>query len=144
MGPKPELYGRYIDKCIGATSSTREELTQFITAINSFHPARKISTLLWLFWTSKFQLKATIYALVYTPNLQIHIVTYCIHLRIHHTTRIPYLFDNFSDFVIYAVTTLVFPKNRRQCASFSINVAVLFLSFKRATTAPNKLIDSKY
>ena len=42
MGPKPELYGRYIDKCIGATSSTREELTQFITAINSFHPARKI------------------------------------------------------------------------------------------------------
>ena len=36
------VYGRYIDKCIGATSSTREELTQFITAINSFHPARKI------------------------------------------------------------------------------------------------------
>ena len=23
-GPKPELYGRYIDDCIGATSSTRE------------------------------------------------------------------------------------------------------------------------
>ena len=31
-GPKPELYDRYIDDCIGATSSTREELTQFITA----------------------------------------------------------------------------------------------------------------
>ena len=39
--PKPELYGRYIDNCIGATSSTREELTQFITAVNSFHPALK-------------------------------------------------------------------------------------------------------
>ena len=38
-GPKPELYGRYIDDCIGATSSTREELTHFITAVNSFHPA---------------------------------------------------------------------------------------------------------
>ena len=38
---KPELYGRYIDDCIGATSSTREELTQFITAVNSFHPALK-------------------------------------------------------------------------------------------------------
>ena len=24
-GPKPELYGRYIDDCIGATSSAREE-----------------------------------------------------------------------------------------------------------------------
>ena len=31
-GPKPELYDRYIDDCIGATSSTREELIQFITA----------------------------------------------------------------------------------------------------------------
>ena len=30
-GPKPELYGRYIDDCIGATSSTREELTHFMT-----------------------------------------------------------------------------------------------------------------
>ena len=39
--PKPELNGRYIDDCIGATSSTREELTQCITAINSFHPALK-------------------------------------------------------------------------------------------------------
>ena len=39
--PKPELYGRYIDDCIGATSSTREELTQFITAVNSFYPALK-------------------------------------------------------------------------------------------------------
>ena len=40
-GPKPELYGRYIDDCIGATSSTKENLTQFITAFNSFHPALK-------------------------------------------------------------------------------------------------------
>ena len=39
-GPKPELYGRYIDDCIGAISSSREELTQFITAVNSFYPTR--------------------------------------------------------------------------------------------------------
>ncbi len=39
--PKPELYRRYIDDCVGATSSTREELNQFITAVNSFHPALK-------------------------------------------------------------------------------------------------------
>jgi len=25
--PKPQLYGRYIDDCIGATSPTTEELT---------------------------------------------------------------------------------------------------------------------
>ena len=40
-GPKPEFYRRYIDDCVGATSSTREELNQFITAVNSFHPALK-------------------------------------------------------------------------------------------------------
>ena len=33
-GPKPDLYRRYIDNCVGATSSTREELNQFITAVN--------------------------------------------------------------------------------------------------------------
>ena len=40
-GPKPELYCRYIDDCIGATFSTREDLNHFITDTNSFHPAVK-------------------------------------------------------------------------------------------------------
>ena len=40
-GPKPELYRRYIDDCVGATSPTGEELNQFITAVNSFHPPLK-------------------------------------------------------------------------------------------------------
>ena len=39
--PKPELYRRYIDDCIGATSCTRQDLNPFITAVNSFHPALK-------------------------------------------------------------------------------------------------------
>ena len=63
-----------------------------------------------------------------------------ISLWFHQT----YKFRNFSDFVVYAVTTLIFPKNQGQCASFSINVAILFLSSKRATTVPNKLIDSEH
>ena len=42
------------------------------------------------------------------------------------------------------MTTLIFPKNQGQCASFSINVAILFLSFKRTTIVPNKLIDSHH
>ena len=40
-GPKPELYCCYVDDCVGATSSTRDELNQFITAVYSFHPALK-------------------------------------------------------------------------------------------------------
>ena len=80
---------------------------------------------------------------MFTTNLQIHIVICCIHLHIHHTSRTPYLFHSFSDFVVYVVTTLIFLKNQGQCASFSINVAILFLSFKRAITVPNKSIDSQ-
>ena len=40
-GPKPGLYCCYIDDCIGAISSSREELNRFITSINSFHPPFK-------------------------------------------------------------------------------------------------------
>ena len=34
-GPKSDLYKRFIDDCVGATSSSKEELDQFITAVNS-------------------------------------------------------------------------------------------------------------
>ena len=47
---------------------------------------------------------------MFTTNLQIHIVTCCIHPRIRHTSRIPYLFHTFSDFVVYEVKTLVYDK----------------------------------
>ena len=57
---------------------------------------------------------------------------------------IPDLFHIFSDFVVYVVTTLIFRKNQRQCTSFSINVTILFLSFKRATTVPKQLIYSQH
>ena len=40
-GPKPDLYKRYIDDCIGATSSSKEELNLSINSVNSFHPALK-------------------------------------------------------------------------------------------------------
>ena len=40
-GPKPNLYKRFIDDCVGATSSSKEELDHFITAVNSFHWALK-------------------------------------------------------------------------------------------------------
>ena len=147
-GLKPELYGRYIDDCIGATSSTREEPTQFITAVNSFHPALKytweISDSFLAFPDIKISIKDNGYVLVFTTNLQIHIVTSCIHLRIHQTSRIPYLFHSFSDFVVYIGTILIFRKISGN-VPFSDNFpAILFPSFKRATIVPSKLIDSKY
>ena len=55
-----------------------------------YEKGMKFLTLLWLFYTLKFQLEATVYALVFTINQQIHIVTFCVHSHIHHTSRIPY------------------------------------------------------
>ena len=42
-GPKPQLFGRYIDDCLGATSCTKEELERFLGFVNSFHPALKFT-----------------------------------------------------------------------------------------------------
>ena len=112
--PKPELYRRYIDDCIGATSSSREDLNQFITAVNSFHPALKYTweisdtSLAFLDIKVSIELKATVYALVCTTNPQILIVICCIHLHIHHMSRIPFLIPSSLDFVVSVVTTLIF------------------------------------
>ena len=38
-GPKPKLFGRYIDDCFGAASCSKDELDQFIALLDSFHPA---------------------------------------------------------------------------------------------------------
>ena len=60
------------------------------------------------FW-SKFLSKATVYAPVCTTNPQILIVICCIHLHIHHMSRIPFLILSFLDFVAFVVKTLISP-----------------------------------
>ena len=40
-GPKPDLNKGFTEDCFGATSSSREKLSQFIALVNSFHCARK-------------------------------------------------------------------------------------------------------
>ena len=77
-------------------------------------------------------------------NLRTHIVTCCIHLRIHLLLRIPFPFLRFQDFVVYVAMTPVFSTNQSLCTSFSKNGVTLFLSFKRVTTARNLLIDSHH
>ena len=90
--PQPELYGRYIDDCIDTTVSTREELTQFLTAVISFHPALKYTfgNLLHFFGFSRHQN----FNFRQRSVLQIHIITCYVHLYIHHTKGSPYLFHS--------------------------------------------------
>ncbi|XP_048461245.1 uncharacterized protein LOC125484857 [Rhincodon typus] len=42
-GPKPHLFLRYIDDCIGTASCSHEELEQFIHFTNTFHPNLKFT-----------------------------------------------------------------------------------------------------
>ena len=78
-----------------------------------------------------------------TTNPQILIAICCIHLHIHHTSRILFLILSFLDFVAFVVRTLIFPLNQRKCAIFSRNVDILPLLFKQAIIVPNKLIGSR-
>ena len=77
-GPKPEYCGTF----------TRDELTQLITVINSFRLALKytweISDTCLAFLDIKISIEG--------DNLcaQTHIVTCCMHFRIHYTPRISF------------------------------------------------------
>ena len=128
-GPQPKLYCCYIDDCIGATSSTREELEQFIYSVNLFHPALKYT---WqfqkppsFFSTSTFQFTTTAYQLVCTTNLQTPIVICCTHLLTLTMLKTPFHFLNFSDFDVHVVMSLTSPTNQRKCSSSSRTVATL-------------------
>ena len=55
---------------------------------------------------------------MFTTNLQIYIVTCCIHFRIHHMSIILHLFHSFLNFVIYVVTTLIFLKKSEAMGQF--------------------------
>ena len=120
-GHKPELSGRYIDDYIGATSSTREELIQFTTAANSFHPALKYTWEISDTSLAFIDIKISCTSVYYKPTDSHSYLLYS--SSYHHASRIQYLFHSFSDFVVYVSTTLIFPKNQKQCASFSVNAA---------------------
>ena len=98
LGPKPEFYGSYINDFIGATTSTRKKLTQFITAINSFHLALKhtweISDTSLAFLDIKISIEGNglCTGVYYKPTDTHSPVTCCIHLRIHHTSSTLYIF----------------------------------------------------
>ena len=145
-GPKPDLYGRYIDDCIGAISSSREELYRFITSVNSFHPALKYTWEISETSLAFLDIKVSI-----TGNglcTSVHYKPTDSHSYLLHSSSPPLkiLFPilNFLDSDVCAVMTLIFLTNLKKGASFSKNVGILLLSFKQPIAALNKLIDSQH
>ena len=131
-GPKLELFGRYIDDCLGATSCTKEELERFIGFVNSFHPALKFT---WeslkpqsLFSISTFLSKTTNWQPVSTTNPQIRTVTYCTRLPTHLTSKTQFRTPNFSDSVGSAAKIQTLTPNATKCLISFPNVAILTAS----------------
>ena len=144
-GPKRELYGRYIDDCIGAISSSREELDQFITSVNSFHPALKytweISEASLAFLDIKVSIRGNVLctSVHYKPTDSHSYLLYSSSHPSYVNNSIPY--SQFLRLRRLCSDDPIFPANQR-CASSSKNVAILSLWSKRAIIAPNNLIDS--
>ena len=53
-GNKPQLYKRYIDDVLGASSGTRQDLENFMEFCSACHPSLRSASLCFLFWTSAY------------------------------------------------------------------------------------------
>ena len=128
-GPKPDFYGRYIDDCIGAISSSREELNRFITFVNSFHPALKytweISETSLAFLDIKVSICGNgLCTSVHYKPIDSH--SYLLHSSSHHPmSKMPFPILNFLDSDFCAVMTLIFLTNLKKCASWFFYYAVV-------------------
>jgi len=115
-GTKPELYGRYIDDCIGATLSKREELDHFITSVNSFHPALKYTWEISETSIALLDIKVSINGNGLSTSVHYKPTdsnSYCrIHPLIPPTSKTPSRTLNFLDIDVYVVMTPIFPTNQ--------------------------------
>ena len=147
-GPKPELYGRYIDDCIRSISSSREELDHFITSVNSFHPALKytweISETSLAFLDIKISISGNVLctSVHYKPTDSHSYLLYSSSHPSHVKNSIPYsqflrlrrLCSDDSDFSSKSEEMCQFFEKR----GYPVSVVM------RAIIAPNNLIDSHH
>ena len=133
-GPKPELFGRYIDDCLGATSCTKEELERFIGFVNSFHPALKFTweisetSVTFLDINISVQDNKLATSVHYKPT-DSH--SYLLYSSSHPSLvkdSIPYSQFSFSDSVGSAAKIQTLTQNATKCPISFPNVAILTAS----------------
>ena len=81
QGPIPELFKRFVDDGIGATSMPCSDLEKFISFVCNFHPALQFeyqisSSCLSLSWTSNFKSLTTISPHRFSTRKPTHIATF--------------------------------------------------------------------
>ena len=130
-GPKPELFGRYIDDCLGATSCTKEELERFIGFVNSFHPALKFTweisetSVTFLDINISVQDNKLATSGHYKPT-DSH--SYCTRLPTHLSSKTQFRTPNFSDSVGSAAKIQTLTPNATKCLISFPNVPILTAS----------------
>ena len=131
-GPKPELFGRYIDDCLGATSCTKEELKQFIVFVNSFHPALKFTweisetSVTFLDINISVQDNKLATSVHYKPTDSHSYLLYS--SSTHLTSKTQFRTPNFSDSVGSAAKIQTLTPNATKCLISFPNVAILTAS----------------
>ena len=148
-GPKPEFYRRYIDDCIGATSSTREDLNQFITAVNSFHPALKYTWEISDTSLAFLDIKVSIECDGSCTSVHHKLTDFhsCLLYSSSHPSHVKKSIPSYSQFLRlrrHCSDDSEFSlKSEEICNFFNIRGYPVLL-FKRAIIAYNKLIDSQH
>ena len=134
-GPKPELFGRYIDDCLGATSCTKEELERFTGFVNSFHPALKFTwkisetSVTFLDINISVQDNKLATSVHYKPtDSHSYLLSYCTRLPTHLTSKTQFRTPNFSDSVGSAAKIQTLTPNATKCLISFPNVAILTAS----------------
>ena len=131
-GPKPQLFGRYIDDCLGATSCTKEELERFLGFVNSFHPALKFTWEISETSVTFLDINISVHARQRIGNqclLQTHRFAQLLTvLPTHLTSRTQFRTPNFSDSVGSSAKIQTLTSNATKCRISFPNVAILTAS----------------
>ena len=145
-GPKPELFGCYIDDCLGAISCTKEELERFIGFVNSFHPALKftweISETSVTFLDINISVQDNKLATsVHCKPTDLH--NYLLYLSSHHlTSKTQFHTPNFSDSVGSAAKIQTLTPNVMKCLISFLNVAILTASCQKHSIMSKTSIEN--
>ena len=146
VGPKPELFGHYIDDCLGATSCTKEELERFIGFVNSFHPALKFTweisetSVTFLDINISVQDNNLATSVYYKPTDSHSYLLYSSLTHLISKTR--FRTPNFSGSVYSAAEIQTLTPNAMKCLISFPNVAILTTSYLKHSIVSKTLIEN--
>ena len=119
QGPIPELFKRFVDDGIDATSMPRSDLEKFISFVCNFHPALQfgyqISSSSYLSWTSNFKLLITISPHRFSTRKPTHTATFTMILLTTPNASHQSHLLNYFVYGVSAVTMMILRPRLTKC-----------------------------